>query len=387
MMTMSMKPSNATTLVRVWLAALCVVYAVTIFQLFNLSKLVIQNGNMFSTVKEGRHAAVAHAVHKQSMQFYLSGLQHLPANQTLLLLLNLALAAALLPYLHLKLSVSAGDRNRLADLKNKAVPVVEQRKFSSIQQEHMEVGRMLFAAGAISEEELKHALEVGRITHRLIGEILISFDWITNDGLEKALEVREQVTAGDLKFQDVHEMLSRLRLPQELAFRRVEEEIEEVEILPVFYVSELSEQLESLVSADGSAEVSTMAVAEEKSGAKSDAVPVAAEVKSVNLEQEFFGLADPQSSEHCAADESNDSVPSNQNHITSAMLKNVLREKDDEEDLFRCAPIAQEPVQTEPQASDGVKEEMVATPKRASKPPKSTKTASKKEPRKRNRKS
>src|SRR5271155_19041 len=110
MITMSIRPSKATVSIGIWRTALCVVYAAIAMQLLALTNIVVKEGSMAQFfAHEGRQFSQRAGRHTRSGGSMAPG-QNDPVDQPMLILLSIALGTALVVYLHLKISVSAGDR-------------------------------------------------------------------------------------------------------------------------------------------------------------------------------------------------------------------------------------------------------------------------------------
>jgi hypothetical protein len=124
MTTLSLKPKNAAISVALWRVALLAIYAVMLFQFSLLAKAIVK-GNAItgqtshtrsvSTQRLGRNWRTFSTVTAAMVQ-KLGSKEALTASSYLMVIGYLAV------YLHLKLTVSAGERNRLSKLKGRIDP-------------------------------------------------------------------------------------------------------------------------------------------------------------------------------------------------------------------------------------------------------------------------
>jgi type III secretory pathway component EscV len=128
---------------------------------------------------------------------------------------SLVAAILLLGYLHLKLSVSASERNRLNALKGKPASEEDVQNYDDQQAEQLQVGELLVLAGALSADELSQAHDLSKATHRLLGDCCVSFDWISEEGVQAAIAIRREWKQGKLNQQQVYEQLKGLRLTED----------------------------------------------------------------------------------------------------------------------------------------------------------------------------
>jgi len=186
-MTSTIKSANAKGRMRLWMAALCITYAIVLLQTYHLA------------------AGALHA-----------GRDHLIVTVT-----SLALAILLIGYLHLKLSVSTGDRNRLAALKGATDNENDKTTFEYRQREQEILGKLLVASEALCQEELLQATELSKATHQLVGESFVSFNWLSSEGLSTGLEIMGNLRAGGIKTAQAQEQLRQLRLTEEQVTTRL----------------------------------------------------------------------------------------------------------------------------------------------------------------------
>jgi len=192
---MSAKPINANITMIVWRAALVMLYITVAIQLCVVACAAIKSDNDWKRMFNVQSRSAAHA--SATSHNRVAPLWSVDLDQRWLPICSLVLAAALIRYLHLKISISAGDRNRLTALKNRPV-VPEGKTFAEIGQEHLLLGELLSTAQVISDEQLRQAQDLSKATHRLLGDCLVSFAWITADQLAEAQQVQERMAENRL---------------------------------------------------------------------------------------------------------------------------------------------------------------------------------------------
>jgi hypothetical protein len=105
---------------------------------------------------------------------------------------SLVAAIALIRYLHLQISICAGDRNRLQALKNRPV-VLEGKTYFEVKEEHEQLGALLRASDVVTDEQLRQAQDLSRKTQRFLGDCFVSFSWLTLEQLADAQLVQEKI--------------------------------------------------------------------------------------------------------------------------------------------------------------------------------------------------
>lgn len=197
------KSADARVLMRMWIVALAITYLVAFVQAYHVVRGVLGDRSAPTTLT----ARIRH--HKNATLSFApeSNRQRQAAGW------SLVAAILLLGYLHLKLSVSAGERNRLNALKGR--PQEEDaQNYDDQQAEQLQVGELLVLAGALSADELSQAHDLSKATHRLIGDCFVSFNWISEEGVQAAIAIQRDWKQSKSHQQQIYEQLKSYRLTE-----------------------------------------------------------------------------------------------------------------------------------------------------------------------------
>jgi hypothetical protein len=186
---MSAKPINANIKLTVWWTGLVVLYVTVALQLSFSLALVTQ-----ANIDWRRIFVVTNSPSQPLVTFHdpFAALFAADADHRWLPICSLVAAIALIRYLHLQISICAGDRNRLQALKNRPV-VLEGKTYFAVREEHEQLGALLRAADVVTDEQLRQAQDLSNKTQRFLGDCFVSFSWITLAQLADAQLVQEKV--------------------------------------------------------------------------------------------------------------------------------------------------------------------------------------------------
>jgi hypothetical protein len=232
MNTMSAKPMNANIKLAVWWTGLVVLYATVALQLSFFFSLFTH-----ANIDWPRTFVVTNSPSQPLVTFHdpFAALFAADGDHRWLPMCSLVAAIALIRYLHLQISICAGDRNRLQALKNR--PVAQEGKtYFEMKAEHERLGALMRASGVITDEQLRQAQDLSNRTQRFLGDCFVSFAWVTIEQLADAQLVqekfeRELISADEAKALLLSQKIMHdVRKAEMLARKRAEaEEQEEVD--------------------------------------------------------------------------------------------------------------------------------------------------------------
>ena len=202
MVTSLAKPANATISVAVWSASLLIAYTIVVLEVTTMAHVVFAQAKSQSVGTDSHTSKKRAAARSAQATHYTRQVTGLLQNEKLLSPLSMMLLALLTAtYLHSKLRISSGDRNRLAKLHVKR-PNSEPTFFDE-QREHAAIGQLFLCAGMVSEEQLQAAKRLSKSTHQLLGDSLriVSQGDIDGDMAARTLQLQRLVTEKSITFE------------------------------------------------------------------------------------------------------------------------------------------------------------------------------------------